>query len=323
MIASTSRVRFAEDSEDVPPSKRKKIFTSFAPVVKSNHPQGVLPSGNKLLYHQSLHDIREPGLGFFHVLPDSIILLLLGTFDAQTLLAFGALSRTCFAYASHEPLWKSLVIASSLGALQRWEGSWRRTYISLFGHTSSDGCWPTSDIRAFGLYSDDLYQVTLCARTSLHPYFIPHPRRPRSNIPLHSEPLSTSSFSDLYARPSRPVLIQNALSRWKSYAHSVWTPESLEARFGHVAFRCEAFDVPFSVYRAYSSDCDYEDSPLYLFDSRFVEKTVGVMGEEYRPFPFFGKDLFELLGNDRPNFRWLVSPMNSLALRRIAHRLLR
>ncbi|KAG8905053.1 hypothetical protein FRC01_008496 [Tulasnella sp. 417] len=83
--------------------------------------------------------------------------------------------------------------------------------------------------------------------------------------------------------------------------------DALETRFKDISFRAEAFDLPFHVYRQYSDDCDEEDSPLYLFDSRFVEKTGGVMGKEYTPFPFFGEDLFALLGEERPNYRWLIA----------------
>ncbi|KAG8904439.1 hypothetical protein FRB99_001774 [Tulasnella sp. 403] len=82
--------------------------------------------------------------------------------------------------------------------------------------------------------------------------------------------------------------------------------DTLEQRFGNVEFRAEAFDVPFHVYRQYAKQCDDEDSPLYLFDSRFVEKTGGAMGREYLPFTFFGRDLFELLGPERPDYRWLI-----------------
>lgn len=82
--------------------------------------------------------------------------------------------------------------------------------------------------------------------------------------------------------------------------------ESLEQRFGEVVFRAEALDCPFRVYRSYSEDCDEEDSPLYLFDSRFVEKTNGAMREEYEPPNIFGRDLFDLLGPERPDYRWLV-----------------
>ncbi|KAG8905105.1 hypothetical protein FRC01_008475 [Tulasnella sp. 417] len=83
--------------------------------------------------------------------------------------------------------------------------------------------------------------------------------------------------------------------------------DALETRFKDISFRAEAFDLPFQVYRQYSDDCDEEDSPLYLFDSRFVEKTGGAMGKEYTPFPFFGEDLFGLLGQERPNYRWLIA----------------
>ncbi|KAG8898067.1 hypothetical protein FRC00_003400 [Tulasnella sp. 408] len=97
------------------------------------------------------------------------------------------------------------------------------------------------------------------------------------------------------------------MNDWSSLQQSLWTMDALETRFKDISFRAEAFDLPFHVYRQYSDDCDEEDSPLYLFDSRFVEKTGGDMGKEYTPFPFFGEDLFALLGKERPNYRWLIA----------------
>jgi len=47
-----------------------------------------------------------------------------------------------------------------------------------------------------------------------------------------------------------------------------------------------------------------DESPLYLFDKHFAEKTS--MGEEYTIPPLFAEDFFSVLGKDRPDRKWLI-----------------
>lgn len=318
---TATRVRFAvEDDvdEDSRPSKRRR--TDSLQLAGKDEPRrnaagcghrlGVLPTGNLFLTGSSTSkNIRPGGLGTFNVLPDAVLLVVLASFDANTLLALRTASRAFFAYSSHEPIWKDLVVSRANGKLRYWEGSWRKTYIRSFGRCDdSPSEWPTDSIRTPGIYSDELYQPALCAHTSLTPYFLPHPTRPRCTIAkADASSLTAETFSSLYAIPSKPVLISSAMNGWPSLQQSLWTMDALETRFKDISFRAEAFDLPFHVYRQYSDDCDEEDSPLYLFDSRFVEKTGGAMGKGYTPFPFFGEDLFALLGAERPNYRWLIA----------------
>ncbi|KAG8937015.1 hypothetical protein FRC02_008122 [Tulasnella sp. 418] len=96
------------------------------------------------------------------------------------------------------------------------------------------------------------------------------------------------------------------MSHWPCFAAGTWKLENLVSRFRNVTFRVEAFECPISVYSSYAKDCTTEDCPLYLFDAKFVEKTGGTMGHEYAPLEFLGPDLFEGLGSDRPDYRWLI-----------------
>ncbi|KAG9001161.1 hypothetical protein FRB94_008660 [Tulasnella sp. JGI-2019a] len=307
----SSRVRFdnEECESDRPLKKARTTRLSSPPPKRSrSHRLGVLPSGNLLLAaDQHTANIRPSGLGMFNIFPDAALLLLLSTFDATNLYALASTSRAFFAYATHDPLWKDLYILKAGGILTSWEGSWRYTYLRRFGALQELPEKPTEDIKTPGLYSDELFQPALCAKTSLRPYFFLHPTRSRSTIAKHSRNgLDFSTFTDSYARASKPVLITKALDAWKAYSENLWSMEALEGRFDEVMFRAEALDCPFRVYSQYSQDCDDEDSPLYLFDSRFVEKTGGTMGAEYTPPDIFGRDLFELLGPERPDYRWLI-----------------
>ena len=54
-----------------------------------------------------------------------------------------------------------------------------------------------------------------------------------------------------------------------------------------------------------------DESPLYLFDSKFVEKMGIQVGRDARDASYwtpecFGEDLFAVLGEERPDCRWLI-----------------
>jgi hypothetical protein len=48
-----------------------------------------------------------------------------------------------------------------------------------------------------------------------------------------------------------------------------------------------------------------EERPLYLFDPKFGEK-VARLGSEYEVPVYFREDLFGVLGNERPDYRWII-----------------
>ena len=83
--------------------------------------------------------------------------------------------------------------------------------------------------------------------------------------------------------------------------------ESMVRKYGGVTFRAEAVDWPLKVYAEYMGS-NQDESPLYLFDQSFVEKMeikVGSNGQYWQP-ECFGADLFSVLGDARPDSRWLV-----------------
>jgi len=79
--------------------------------------------------------------------------------------------------------------------------------------------------------------------------------------------------------------------------------------YADTEFRAEAVDWPFATYYRYMLNTD-DESPLYLFDKKFVEKMNIKVGEEqdaaYWSPDTFGFDLFSLLGAERPAHRWLI-----------------
>lgn len=87
-----------------------------------------------------------------------------------------------------------------------------------------------------------------------------------------------------------------------------WCQDSLLEQYGEIIFRAEAVDWPLNTYMDYMNS-NTDESPLYLFDRSFVEKMnllVGREGGAYWPPECFGKDYFTLLGDYRPDHRWLI-----------------
>ncbi|KDQ19889.1 hypothetical protein BOTBODRAFT_380843 [Botryobasidium botryosum FD-172 SS1] len=298
----------AAETYDEPARKRSRL-ASPSPGNKSHssHPLSILPRGNMLL-SSAPSSIRMLGLGSLAPLTDTLVIEVLSLVPHVELLLLSACSKAFFAFARHEQLWKNLYLDGSKGVLLSWHGSWRKSYLALQASPAAAGPldWPTDSIKTPGLYSDVLYLPYLCTRTPIHDYFFPR-RRPRSNIPHHpASTLTHKIFSEKYALPSRPVIITSALSTWPAFARSLWSPQTLKTRFPRVHFRAEALDCTMETYTSYADGCALEDSPLYLFDSRFVEKTNGEMGEEYTPPEVFGQDLFEFMGDERPDYRWLI-----------------
>lgn len=296
----------------------------------------IKPSGNLLF--SSTHSIRARGLGLLHALSDPLLLAIISTLGASDVIRLGSCSKALCAYCAHQPIWKDLFIRVSEGKLEGWAGAWRKTYLQQFGSTGSVVAqkdrymrpeFETPVIDCAGLFSDELYQPYLCANTDVSRYFYPRSRKdgvaagPRSTMArVDANTLTAEAFERDFGSPSEPVIVSNALTHfaWPAFSPVVedrgvtsplWSLENLRKRFSQTSFRAEALDCSLQTYCDYADSCSQDDAPLYLFDSRFVEKTIGAgergMGADYTPPAFFGEDLFKLMEDKRPDYRWLVS----------------
>ncbi|KAG9100743.1 hypothetical protein FRC06_003781 [Ceratobasidium sp. 370] len=132
---------------------------------------------------------------------------------------------------------------------------------------------------------------------------------------------TAETFEQDFGSRSEPVIVSNALNHlfWPAYSAQLgergasaprWAFENLLQRFSQTSFRAEAFDCSLRTYSEYASNCSQDDAPVYLFDSGFVEKTTSDgdlgMGADYDPPTLFGEDLFKLMGDKRPDYRWLI-----------------
>lgn len=124
----------------------------------------------------------------------------------------------------------------------------------------------------------------------------------RSQIPklkdLHTEEFD-ASWSD------RPFILTDLVSKWPIF-HS-WSESNLLKDYGDLIFRAEAVDWPLRSYMEYMR-CTEDESPLYLFDRDFADKMGLKVGKDgdYWPPDCLGNDLFTLLGQHRPDHRWLI-----------------
>ncbi len=78
-------------------------------------------------------------------------------------------------------------------------------------------------------------------------------------------------------------------------------------KYRKTPFRAESVDWPLETYIDYMNN-NHDESPLYLFDRSFVEKMGLNTGYtvQYWPPDCFGEDLLEVLGEQRPDNRWLI-----------------
>ncbi|RPB19810.1 Clavaminate synthase-like protein, partial [Terfezia boudieri ATCC MYA-4762] len=251
------------------------------------HPLRIKPLGNAFTASSNL---RDTSTGNIALLPDELIIQLLSYLDAKSLLALGSTSKGLYAFCRWDELWKDLFVNSSPRQRFTWHGTWRTTYLNR-PPTSLPPAIPCPN-----LYSDVLYRPFYCSQISLSKYTTSIP--PNNLIPRLTN-LSTNDFNQSWA--SMPFILTSPVKSWLGY--QAWTIDSLLQKYSSITFRAEAVDWPLQTYGQYMSN-NSDESPLYLFDKHFAEKTS--MGEEYTIPPLFTEDFFSVLGKDRPDRKWLI-----------------
>lgn len=329
-LRPAKRARFAGDVESPPPSPTRARPPSPAGDLHRPHPLLVKPSGNALLNPTVAGAARCGGLGTLSRLPDELLLSMLSTFPGPTLFRLQALSRFLFAASRHQALWKVIYVSRAGGALSQWDGDWRRTYWAQFlappdivralrraeddEAGERDLVMPADGIKTPSVYSDVLYQPHLCAVPLAHHFAAPGALANLARSPVAR--LTPAAFAAQYAEPSVPVILTGLIDDWPCLPHapgapSRWSLDALVTHFADTPFRAEAVTAPMDVYARYCASAEraegaVDESPLYLFDSEFVRRTGGEMGAEYSVPAVFGEDLFRVMGNERPDYRWLV-----------------
>ena len=175
-----------------------------------------------------------------------------------------------------------------------WRGTWRSTYLNL-------STLKVAYLDCSHLYSDTLHRPFFCAHISLTPYVENIPAR--NQLPRLPD-LSPAEFEESWA--DKPFILTKPVKNWPLY--KIWSTETLLKQYGDTIFRAEAVDWPLKTYVDYIKD-NSDESPLYLFDRDFAGK-MGLQAEgknaDYHPPACFGEDFFTILGEQRPDHRWLI-----------------
>jgi hypothetical protein len=179
-----------------------------------------------------------------------------------------------------------------------WRGTWRSTYLDLRSIPASIDC--------SNLFSDALYRPFQCAYIDLASYV---ENIPFKNLIPRLADLSEEDFFTTWT--DRPFILTSPVKQWPVFQS--WSEDALLAKYGNTTFRAEAVDWPLNKYISYMNN-NADESPLYLFDRAFVDKMDLKVGSsstlnqeaDYWPPDCFGEDLFTLLGDQRPDSRWLI-----------------
>ena len=226
-------------------------------------------------------------------LPDELILEILSFLDAQSLRNFGYTSKASFAFSRHEDLWKQLFLSTHKSGRVHWRGTWRRTVLQLDRpHEARINCE--------SVISEALVQPYLNATIDLSKY-----EKVRDSISRFAR-MSTDRFTrEWYAKP---FILTDVVKQWPAFKK--WSIEYLLEQFpsSEATFQIESVEWSLPTYVEYMS-LNRDESPLYLFDKDFATKVTAngiVLEEDYWIPETFKEDLFTLLGDARPDHRWLI-----------------
>jgi hypothetical protein len=270
-----------------------------------NHPYGVLPEGNALLVTgQMLRVLRRPGLGLLFAMgaDAKFCSTFLSLLDARDLCRLSAASRALYIVIHSDfDLFRDLALASP--HLEARLGKWSTTSSAWKSVLTGLPHLPL-DVRG-AYYSDYLSLAWQCSSSRIEPSWLTHDNVER----VHG--ISTSEFVQKFEMPRKPVVITGfeqdfarGIARWKHGMQHVAASGA-----GNWRFRAGPVTLPLDRFAEYTTQTT-DESPLYIFDSRFAHN-YAELGEDYRcPEVFAGgqRDLFELLGPARrPDYRWLIA----------------
>lgn len=258
------------------------------------HPYGVKPIGN--FYEdmdKGVKDCRAPGMGKLAFLSDMQMLSLLNYLPPKDLSVLGECSRACYVFSSHDELWRTLVLEELEGDFQA-EETWKDSYVT----TKCNGRRKRTPIPVTGFYSDLLFQSFYCAAAPIESSWVAV-----ENIDRRSaRELSLEAFKRDYEAANRPLILTEAIDKWP--AIEKWTDEYLIEVCKGQTFIAGGFDLPMDKYLHYSRSL-LDDQPLFIFDKYFAEK-VPSLAADYDVPTYFQEDYFSLLGEKRPDYRWLI-----------------
>jgi hypothetical protein len=162
---------------------------------------------------------------------------------------------------------------------------------------------PDVAISISGYYSDYLFSSFRCSSIPIRKLVRAHAKE---NIERRSN-LSIEDFKRQYAMPNKPVILTDIVSKWPAFRK--WNREYLIQHSGNRPYQAEAVQINFKEYVSYLTQCKsssgcFEESPLYLFDKNFAN--LSQFADDFEVPKYFSDDLFQVLGNQRPDYQWLI-----------------
>ncbi|RUS16986.1 hypothetical protein BC938DRAFT_476395 [Jimgerdemannia flammicorona] len=290
-MALCKRRRLSDAFSSRPQKPNKRTFLS------SSHPLAIKPLGN--YYFESTNpafkgSCRTSGLGFIAALSDELILDVIERFlEPRDLCRLAETSRVLYVFAHHDDLWRTWTVNEFRGNFT-WSGTWRATYLKT-NNPSYEIQENDTPVQVSDFYSDTLYQPFYCASASMEPFMGVENVERRSN-------LSMAEFVTDYAIPNKPVIITDIVTQWPAFGK--WNDTYFLERYGDVRFRAEVVDIELRNYYRYAHN-QRDESPLYLFDKKFVRDCPDI-ADDFEVPEYFREDYFSVLGNERPDYRWLI-----------------
>lgn len=259
------------------------------------HPQGVQPEHVAHLIGDDTCT-RKNGLGDMHVLPDELVLSILGRLEPVLLGRLATVSKALYCFANHDELWKSFVLEFEDDREWLYEKTWKWTYVKAM-YPEYDLSVVGGNIRVDHMYSDLLYQPWLCATLDIDESWTAVDTIDRRCN------MSLEEFRREYEEPNKPVIITDIVQTWK--AHTRWSRQELRNAFADAPVIVGDAPMRFDSYLKYCEEQE-DEIPLYMFDKHFCEKAPK-LEQEYSVPVYFQEDLFAVLGeSERPDYRWLI-----------------
>jgi hypothetical protein len=256
------------------------------------HPLGIRPTGDGWGRKPGC----RPNLGpLLRPLTDSVHVMILSHLSARDLLSIGETCRAMYVLSSDEETWKALTfgwLADHPDVTLRTRTRWKMTHLDQLGHAPS-----TTPLSVAGFYSDELYASHLCAHAPLQRRWLL-----RETVDRRSQ-LSVSDFISRYEETNLPVVLTDGAKDWPALRK--WSVQRLRSVLGDSRVHAGGIHFLMKDYIEYAESHSREELPLYVFDKHFCE-SIPSMEHDFCVPQYFQDDLFQVLGSDRPDYRWLI-----------------
>ncbi|EGG15701.1 transcription factor jumonji [Cavenderia fasciculata] len=263
------------------------------------HPYGVKPQGN--YYFDSFKDdftnTRYNGLGLFSGFEDHMILDWMDLLTPKELSVMAQVSKAFYLFVQEEEQWKLLTIRDFAKTF-KYSHSWQYTYkcAATAGNVDGKTIVVPSPLKVEYFYSDYLFHIWRCSSIDVERWVEGETIDRRSNMTI-------GQFRQEYLIPNKPVILTDAMDAWKA---KEWTRESLAEFSGDTPFYINSgVFMTMKEYFAYAAQTT-EENPMYLFDHYYGENRPEML-DMYSQEKYFDEDFFNVLGDKRPSYRWLLA----------------